>query len=82
MRVVLHDHYQSLSISQGPLERRLGLASLHLRTVAGTVDTTQTHLAASDAQHLLWQESTAGKIRRGQAEQESLQTWRDRVGAS
>ncbi len=81
MRLVLHDHYQSLSITQGPLERKLGVASLRLRTVAGAIDTTQTHLDLRDVQRLLWAESEAGKVRRAQAEQESLQTWRARVGA-
>ena len=80
MRVVLHDHYQSLAVTQGPWERRLGLASLHLRTVAGTVNTTQTHLGVEAAEHLLWVESAMGKERRALAERESLDAWRARVG--
>lgn len=81
MRLILHDHYQSLAMTQGPLERRLGVASLRLRTVAGAVNTTQTHLSVPDAQRLLWEESEVGKVRRAEADQESLQTWRARVGA-
>ncbi|MFT3943684.1 MAG: PH domain-containing protein [Ancrocorticia sp.] len=80
MRVVLHDHYQSLAVTQGPWERRLGLASLHLRTVAGTVNTTQTHVGVADAERLLWTESAMGKERRALAERESLESWRARVG--
>ena len=80
MRVVLHDHYQSLAVTQGPWERRLGLASLRVRTVAGTVNTTQTHLGVEAAEHLLWVESAMGKERRALAERESLEMWRARVG--
>ena len=80
MRIVLHDHYQSLAVTQEPWERRLGLASLRMRTVAGTVNTTQTHLSAADAERLLWIESAMGKERRALAEHESLEMWRARVG--
>ena len=81
MRVVLHDHYQSLELNAGPIERHLGLANLSLRMVATSVDTEQTHLRLADARALLWEESRVGAERRKVAEKESIESWHARVGA-
>ncbi|MGO1592417.1 MAG: PH domain-containing protein [Ancrocorticia sp.] len=81
MKMVLHDHYQSLGLSAGPWEKRLGLANVKMRMVATTVGTEQTHLRLEDAQALLWEESRVGAQRRQVAEKESIEAWRARVGA-
>jgi putative membrane protein len=51
--VVLHDKVQSVRLSQGPLQRRLGLASLHLDTTPGPVRATAAHRSAVEARALL-----------------------------
>ena len=80
MRVVLHDHYQSLRLNAGPWERKLGLANLRLAMVATSIGTQQTHLRLEDARELLWEESRVGAARRRVAGKESIESWRGRVG--
>lgn len=79
VRVIWHDHYQSLELHQGPMQRRLGLASVQFHMVSPAIGTVQKHLVLADAQRTLWAESTAGKKRRGEAEEESIHAWRARV---
>lgn len=80
VRFVLHDHYQSLTVSQGPLERKTRLASLKFRMVNVSVQTVQNHMAFDDAVQLVGTESLASRTRRAEAERENLETWRTRVG--
>ena len=48
--VVLHEKLQSVRMSQGPLQRRLGLASVHLDTTPGPVNASAAHRPAAEAQ--------------------------------
>lgn len=56
---VPHAKTQSVRISQGPLQRRLGLASVHVDTTPGPVDFTIPHLAAATARHIFEQQLPA-----------------------
>lgn len=47
--IVPHGKTQSARISQGPLQRRLGLANVHIDTTKGPVDWQVPHLDADDA---------------------------------
>jgi putative membrane protein len=51
--VVPHERVQSARLSQGPLQRRLGLATVHLDTSPGPVHPTAHHRDAQDARNLL-----------------------------
>ena len=51
--IVPHERVQSARLSQGPLQRRLGLATVHLDTSPGPVQPTAHHRDAQDARHLL-----------------------------
>lgn len=50
--LVPFDRIQSVSVEQGPLDRRLGLAGLSLHSTPGPVTPSFQHLAWSDAAHL------------------------------
>jgi putative membrane protein len=51
--IVPHERVQSARLSQGPLQRRLGLATVHLDTSPGPVHPTAHHRGAQDARDLL-----------------------------
>jgi putative membrane protein len=51
--IVPHERVQSARLSQGPLQRRLGLATVHLDTSPGPVHPTAHHRDAQDARNLL-----------------------------
>jgi putative membrane protein len=51
--IVPHERVQSARLSQGPLQRRLGLATVHLDTSPGPVQPTAHHRDARDARNLL-----------------------------
>lgn len=51
--VVPHERVQSVRLSQGPLQRRLGLATVHLDTSPGPVHPTAHHRDAGDARALV-----------------------------
>lgn len=51
--IVPHRRMQSASVHQGPLQRRLGLATLAVHTTDGPVDLEIYHLAERDARRLL-----------------------------
>ncbi len=82
LTIVWHDHYQSIALTQGPLQRRLNLADLKFRLVGAQLRPAQGHLDIDDAHRVLWAESSVGKIRRATAERESLEAWRARVMVS
>ena len=50
---MLHEKVQSVRLSQGLLQRRLGLASVHLDTTPGPVQATAAHRAAAEARALV-----------------------------
>ena len=65
--VVLHDKVQSVRLTQGPVQRRLGLASLHLDTTPGPVRTTAPHRGAAEARALLDAEVVRARVARATA---------------
>ena len=63
--VVPHERTQSLGLTQGPLQRRLGLASVAAHTTAGPVSPAVAHLDQAVALRLLIEQ--AGRARRARA---------------
>jgi putative membrane protein len=64
VEVVPHARTQSLRLRQGPLQRRLGLASVQLLTTPGPADPWVRHLDAREATALLnAQVSRSGRAR-------------------
>jgi putative membrane protein len=55
--LVLHARLQSIELRQGPLERRLGLASARLYSVVGPVVPYVNHFASADADRLVRDET-------------------------
>lgn len=51
--VVPHARNQSVRLTQGPLQRRLDLATVHIDTTPGPVDARFTHRAAKEARRIL-----------------------------
>lgn len=65
LAVVPHARTQSLRLSQGPLARALGLATVSLHTAGGTVRTTVKNLSVADARDLAREQAArAGVARR------------------
>ncbi|HET6627631.1 MAG TPA: PH domain-containing protein [Nocardioidaceae bacterium] len=62
--VVPHARVQSLRISQGPWQRMLGLADLHVDSPPGPVDVRARHRYAAEARHLLEQEAVVSRTAR------------------
>jgi len=65
--VVPHERTQSLSLHQGPLQRRLGLASVALHSTPGPVSPRVDHLAAATASALLAEQSVRARAARAAA---------------
>jgi putative membrane protein len=68
--VVPHERVQSARLTQGPLQRKLGLATVHLDTSPGPVHPTAHHRDARDARHLLDAEVTLARRSRAGARPE------------
>jgi len=64
--VVPHERTQSLGLEQGPLQRRLGLASFVLHSTPGSVHPEVPHLDARDARVLLDEQSVRAREARSQ----------------
>ena len=62
--IVPHRRMQSASVQQGPLQRRLGLASLSVHTTDGPVDLQIYHLAEADARRLLQDQVERARLAR------------------
>lgn len=65
--VVPHERTQSLGLAQGPLQRRLGLASFQLHSTPGPVSPRVDHLDAQVAAGLLDEQSTRARTARAGA---------------
>lgn len=65
--VVPHERTQSLGLAQGPLQRRLGLASFQLHSTPGPVSPRVDHLDARVAAGLLDEQSTRARTARAGA---------------
>jgi putative membrane protein len=68
--VVPHERVQSARLTQGPLQRKLGLATVHLDTSPGPVQPTAHHRDAKDARDLLDAEVTLARAARAAARPE------------
>ncbi|MDQ1624503.1 MAG: putative rane protein, partial [Actinomycetota bacterium] len=68
--IVPHERVQSVRLSQGPLQRRLGLATMHLDTSPGPVHPTAAHRDAGEARRLVDAEVEAALRARGAARPE------------
>jgi putative membrane protein len=65
--VVPHERLQSVRLSQGPLQRRLGLATVHVDPTPGPVRPTAAHRDAGEARRLLDREVVAARSARAAA---------------
>nr|WP_299038211.1 PH domain-containing protein [uncultured Pseudokineococcus sp.] len=65
--VVPHERTQSLGLEQGPLQRRLGLATVVAHTTPGPVTPRAEHLAAADAADLLAEQAARARAARRSA---------------
>jgi putative membrane protein len=65
--VVLHEKVQSVRLTQGPVQRRLGLASVHLDTTPGPVNATAAHRPAAEARALVDAEVARARVARAAA---------------
>jgi putative membrane protein len=65
--VVLHEKVQSVRLTQGPVQRRLGLASVHLDTTPGPVNATAAHRPAGAARALVDAEVARARVARAAA---------------
>jgi putative membrane protein len=65
--VVLHEKLQSVRMTQGPVQRRLGLASLHLDTTPGPVTASAAHRSATEARALVDAEVQRARVARAAA---------------
>ncbi|HEX6517772.1 MAG TPA: PH domain-containing protein [Nocardioidaceae bacterium] len=64
LEVVPHARVQSLRLSQGPWQRRLGLADLHVDSPPGPVNVRARHRPASEVRALLEQEARLSRAAR------------------
>ncbi len=72
---VPHAKTQSLRLQQGPLQRRLGLANVHVDTTPGPVDAVASHRDAGAARRLVEEQSLRARLGRQVALPER---WMDR----
>ncbi|WP_051196543.1 PH domain-containing protein [Jonesia quinghaiensis] len=69
IEVVPHERTQSLAVKQGPLQRRLGLASVELHSTPGEIVPSVGHLTEHDAQRLLEEQAIRSREARARADQ-------------
>lgn len=67
LEVVPHERTQSLGLAQGPVQRRLGVATFVLHSTPGTVMPRVPHLSDADAAHLLHAQAARARAARTQA---------------
>jgi putative membrane protein len=65
--LVPHERTQSLGLTQGPLQRRLGLASMHVHSTPGPVSPVAAHLADRTAAALLDEQAERARQARSTA---------------
>jgi putative membrane protein len=73
--VVPHARTQSLGLRQGPLQRRLGLATFALHSTQGPVSPSVRHLAGADAAALLREQATRARTARADRAAEGDGRW-------
>lgn len=77
---LLQDHYQSLDKTSGPLQRRLGLATMSWALVSRILVFEARNFDAAELDRLFWVENEMGKNARAAQVSETLEEWRKRVG--
>ncbi|MEU4363600.1 PH domain-containing protein [Promicromonospora sp. NPDC023987] len=65
--VVPHERTQSLGLSQGPWQRRLGVASFQVHSTEGPVGPVASHLDTADAARLMAEQATRARTARAAA---------------
>ncbi|MFI6425704.1 PH domain-containing protein [Promicromonospora sp. NPDC050880] len=75
--VVPHERTQSLGLSQGPWQRRLGVASFQVHSTEGPVHPEASHLDAADAARLMAEQARRARTARAAAGPER---WMERQG--
>lgn len=75
--VVPHERTQSLGLSQGPWQRRLGVASFQVHSTEGPVHPEVPHLDAADAARLMGEQALRARTARAAAGPER---WMERQG--
>lgn len=65
VQIVPHGRIQSMGLHQGPVQRRLGLAQVHLVSTPGAVLPVTPHLRVADAERLYAQQGAAASAARG-----------------
>lgn len=65
--VIPHHKTQSLGLQQGPVERRMKLASIHAHMIAGPVTTAIYHLDVQQAKDLLARQTERARVARDRA---------------
>lgn len=78
--VAFHGHWQGLKASQGPVQRRLKLATIRLSLVTGAVHWLGKNFALTDVTTLIAAERDLGLDARGKDDRESIEEWAERVG--
>jgi putative membrane protein len=73
--VVPHARTQSLGLQQGPLQRRLGLATFSLHSTQGPVSPSVRHLAGADAAALLHEQAARARSARADRSVEGDGRW-------
>lgn len=66
--IVPHRRMQSASIQQGPLQRRLGLATVNIHTTDGPIDLKLYHLDAAEARAVLLEQVRLARLARATIE--------------
>lgn len=64
LTVVPHAKTQSVRLSQGPIQRRLGLATVHIDTTPGPVDATIRHRPQEQARRIVEEQSERARLAR------------------
>ncbi|MGH8774267.1 MAG: PH domain-containing protein [Jiangellaceae bacterium] len=64
LTVVPHAKTQSVRLTQGPVQRRLGLATVHVDTTPGPVDATIRHRAAGQARRIVEEQTVRARLAR------------------
>lgn len=82
LRFFLHGRFQGLTLSRGPLQRRLGLASVRMDMATINFSTVQGNLRSEDALAFIREEMQLGRRARAQKTAETITQWRERVGVT
>lgn len=77
--VILHHKTQSLGLQQGPIERRLRIASVHAHMIAGPVTTVVHHLDAHQARDLMVRQTDAARAARERTNHDNAQRSREEI---